>query len=80
MDKQIAGFKYGKYATKVIRDCGQLTVNGRIYKLVYLQTTDGQYYYSVRLYNLNGHFIKQLLFEPEALPGLIRLFESEKRG
>lgn len=76
--KQKAGFKYGKYATTVLRDCGQIEINGRKYKLVFLQTSDGHYYYSLRLYNAQGRFIKQLLFEPSARRGLIRLLQNER--
>jgi len=81
VEKQTAGFKYGRYTTAVIRTCGEIEVNGRKYKLVFLRTNDGQYYYSIRLYNPRGHFIKQMLFEPSALGPLKSLFISEaKKG
>lgn len=80
MDKQSTGFRYGKYATKLIRICGHVTIDGREYKLVLLQTNQGQHYYAVRLYNPKGKFIKQLLFEPDALGPLRQLFEIEERG
>jgi len=81
IEKQTAGFKYGRYATTVIRTCGEIEVDGRKYKLIFLRTNAGQHYYSLRLYNPDGHFIKQMLFEPSALQPLIFLFISEaKKG
>ena len=81
VEKQTAGFKYGRYTTTVIRTCGEIEVNGRKYKLIFLRINDGQYYYSIRLYNPKGHFIKQMLFEPSVLGSLISLFISEaKKG
>lgn len=83
MDKQTAGFKFGRYGLTVLRQCGHVEIDGRCYKLVYVQTNDGSYYYSLRLYNARGRFIKQLLFEPSILAQLARLLLHEagkKRG
>lgn len=76
-EKQAAGFKFGKYRTTLIRECGEFTENGRIYKLVLLKTSDGNSYFALRLYNSNRHFIKQFLFEPWLLNALIDLLISE---
>ena len=80
MDKQAAGFKYGKYRLQVICNCGQVNIDGRQYRLVYVQTNDGSYYYSLRLYNARGRFIKQLLFEPSIRNALIELLSNAERG
>lgn len=81
MDKQRAGFKYGKYATTVLRNCGQVEIDGWKYKLVFLKTGEGLHYYSVRLYNPDGRFIKQLLFPPQGIFRLICLLQIEaKKG
>jgi hypothetical protein len=39
--------------------------NGRVYKLLDVETKDGLSYLCLRLYNANNHFIKQFLFERE---------------
>ena len=64
VEKQTTGFKFGKYRLTVIKEFGQVSHNGRIYRLVGVQTHDGQDYLSLRLYNGTGKFIKQLLIEP----------------
>lgn len=63
--KQTAGFKFGKYRLQVLKESGEITHNSRKYKLVQVQTHHGLIYWSLRLYNARGKFIKQLLFEPE---------------
>jgi hypothetical protein len=46
--------------------------NGRLYKLLDVRTQEGLLYRCLRLYNENGHFIKQFLFEPEITNWLVR--------
>jgi len=75
INKQKAGFKFGTKTTKLIRSCGQLVHNGRAYKLVLVEA-DGLPYYSLRLYNGQGKFIKQFMFELAVLSPLINLFMS----
>jgi len=65
INKQIAGFKFGKYRLEVLKTVGEVRYNGRTYRLVKVKTHDGLIYWSLRLYNSKGKFIKQLLFEPE---------------
>lgn len=73
IEKQAAGFKYGKHGLAVREIIGTVKHNGRSYGLYYVETEAGQFYYSFRLYNSNGHFIKQFLFEREVIPGLMNL-------
>jgi len=77
MNKQGAGFKYGVNRTNLIRLCGEVPWDGRAYKLALVEA-DGSPYYSIRLYNAKGKFIKQLMFEPAVLGGLIDLLETEE--
>lgn len=63
--KQTTGFKFGKHRLQVLKEMGEIIHNSRKYKLVEIQTHDGLVYWSLRLYNSSGKFIKQLLFEPE---------------
>ena len=77
MDKQKVGFKFGKWSTEVLKRCGELDVDGRKYKLVMLKTGEDLTYYSLRLYNQKGRFIKQLMFEPWSLNGIIDLLVTE---
>jgi len=65
INKQVAGFKFGKFRLEVIQKLGEVCHKGRTYRLVQVQTSDNQIYFSLRLYNSKGKFIKQLLFEPE---------------
>jgi len=74
MDKQKVGFKFGKYRLTVIAKLGAVQHNGRTYCLVKVQTHDEQVYLSLRLYNAQGRFIKQLLIEPELAPAIGKLF------
>jgi len=78
MDKRPAGFKFGTKSTKLIRACGELQHNGRTYRLVLVEA-DGQPYYSLRLYNARGRFIKQLMFEPEIIGGILGLLSRESQ-
>ena len=78
--KQATGFKFGKYRLQVLKEIGEITHNSRKYKLLELQTHDDLIYWSLRLYNSSGKFIKQLLFEPEIRLELAELIGlSEKR-
>lgn len=77
INKQQVGFKFGKHRLTVLRTCGEIGENGRKYRLVRVQTHDGLKYYSLRLYNSTGKFIKQFLFEPKVLFGFIGLFMTE---
>ena len=65
IEKQRTGFRFGKFSLKVLDQLGELEHKKRKYKLVKVQTNDGLIYFSLRLYNEKGKFIKQLLFEPE---------------
>lgn len=75
MDKQLTGFKFGKYRLQVISELGTIEHKSRKYKLVKVRTNDGLVYYSLRLYNAQGKFIKQFLFEPEIKEKLKTLIE-----
>lgn len=74
IDKQTTGFKFGKYRLTVIGKLGSIQHNGRTYSLVKVQTHDDQIYLSLRLYNAQNKFIKQLLIEPELAPSIAKLF------
>jgi len=73
IQKQETGFKFGKYRLKVLEEYGEVIHNGRKYKLVKVQTNDNLEYISLRLYNKNNKFIKQLLMEPGVIKGIIGL-------
>lgn len=64
MDKQAAGFKFGRNPTRVIEVIDELNYKGRIYRVCKVEA-DGRLYYSLRLYNGHGKFIKQFMFEIE---------------
>jgi hypothetical protein len=61
--KQNVGFRFGKHRLSVLRLFGEAKVDGRKYTLVEVETAIGQRYYALRLYNAQGKFIKQILFE-----------------
>lgn len=65
INKQTTGFKFGKYRLQVLKEAGEIIHNSRKYKLVQVKTHDGLVYWSLRLYNPQGKFIKQFLFELE---------------
>ncbi len=73
MDKQQAGFKFGRHRLQVTGLVGEVNHVGRTYKLVHVRTQDGIPYLSLRLYNEKRHFIKQLLFEPALSKALAEL-------
>ena len=64
VEKQQAGFKFGNSRTEVLKVASQVRYNGRLYKLVRLKIASGEEYYAWRLYNAQGRFIKQFMFEP----------------
>jgi hypothetical protein len=78
IEKQKAGFRFGKYRLEVTKEFGRLICNGRTYKLVEVVTNSGQVYNSLRLYNSKGRFIKQFLFEPEIAEQLSKLLKGVK--
>jgi len=73
--KQQAGFKFGKWSLIFKRTIGDITHNGRTYRLCEVETAEGIPYLSLRLYNEKRRFIKQFLFEPEITWKLAALFE-----
>ena len=75
INKQKVGFKFGTKSTKLIRSCGQVSHNGRTYKLALVEA-DGLPYYALRLYNGQGKFIKQFMFELAVLSPLVNLLMS----
>lgn len=65
---------YGKHKLTVVRTIGSVVnPEGREYRLVDVVTHDGLEYRAIRLYNANGHFIKQLLMEEDAARAIGRL-------
>ena len=76
INKQTTGFKFGKYRLNVVQHLGSVSRNGRSYCLVRVQIHDGQEYISLRLYNSEGKFIKQLLMEQEIAPAIAKLLEG----
>ena len=68
--KTATGFRFGRHRLKVLKTFGEVPHNGRTYRLVQVETSLRQKYLSLRLYNGQGRFIKQLLFEPELCPSL----------
>ena len=73
IQKQKTGFKFGKHRLEVLGEYGEITHNERKYKLVKVRTNDSKDYISLRLYNKNNKFIKQLLMEPEIIKDIIGL-------
>ena len=76
IQKQKVGFKFGKYRLTVLDEYGEVIHNERKYKLVKVRTNDNLEYISLRLYNKNNKFIKQLLIEPEIVKDIINLFRG----
>ena len=79
IQKQKTGFKFGKFRLKVLEEYGEVIHNGRKYKLVKVQTNDNLEYISLRLYNKNNKFIKQLLMEPGVIEGIISLLGNMRQ-
>lgn len=73
IQKQKTGFKFGKFRLKVLEEYGEVIHNGRKYKLVKVQTNNNLEYISLRLYNKNNKFIKQLLMEPGVIKDIVGL-------
>jgi len=65
IEKQKAGFKFGKHRLTVLNQIAHWVFRDRTYKLLRVQTQDNLEYISLRLYNATGKFIKQILVEPE---------------
>jgi hypothetical protein len=74
INKQQAGFKFGKFRLEVLETFGEISHNGRTYRLLKVRTNDNLEYLSLRLYNGSGKFIKQMLIEPELAEAIIHLF------
>ncbi|MBE0427973.1 MAG: hypothetical protein IBX72_15200 [Nitrospirae bacterium] len=84
IEKQKAGFRFGKHKLQVIKDIGSVYYRGkcyeRTYKLVRVKTSSGELYYSLRLYNGSGRFIKQFLFEEQLCKSIaLLLVNTEKQ-
>jgi len=79
VEKRATGFRFGRYALTLTRIFGECRCNGRVYKLVEVQTQLGALYYALRLYNARGHFIKQLLFERSVITDLADLVVQAAR-
>lgn len=81
VQKQAAGFKFGKYRTEVLEELGEVKFRQNTYRLVRVRVHGGQEYFSLRLYNRQGKFIKQMLMEPGARPRIAWLLGgSSERG
>ena len=79
INKQATGLRFGINPVKLIRVCGELPYDNGIYKLALIEAY-GRSYYTLRLYNRQGRFIKQLIFEPEILRGLIDLLMAASKN
>ena len=79
MDKQKAGFKFGKHQLSVLAILGEVRHNDRTYRLVKVRTSAGEDYLSLRLYNSSGKFIKQFLMEPEVVGSIANLLKEGDR-
>ena len=58
-----SGHKSASKSLIVLDELKVIHHNGRIYKLLSVETFDRLPYICIRLYNGKGHFIKQMLFE-----------------
>jgi hypothetical protein len=63
--KQKAGFRFGKYPLMARETLGEVGFDGRRYRILRVITEDNKKSISIRLYNRQRKFIKQLLIEPE---------------
>lgn len=79
IEKAKTGFKFGKYRLEVLEEYGEIIHNERKYKLVKVRTNDSKDYISLRLYNKNNKFIKQLLMEPEIIEDIVSLLGTYLR-
>lgn len=77
VERRQTGFRYGKYALTVLTTVGSVDHNGRRYRVVQVRTHLGERYIALRLYNATGHFIKQMLMEPEIAPVIGSLLKGE---
>ena len=78
MEKQKTGFKFGKHRLTILNIVGKVTCDGRRYELADVRTDAGLEYCTLRLFNEQGRFIKQLLFEPQIKRKLGRLLLTGK--
>ncbi len=76
--KQATGFKFGLHRLEVLDTIGEIKHKGRTYRVVVVKTHDGLIYRSIRFYNPQGKFIKQLLYEPEIRKKLGKLVAKGK--
>ena len=78
INKQKTGFKFGVNRTKLLRSCGEFVGGqGKRYQLVVVEA-DGKPYYSIRLYNPKGKFLKQLMFDLDSIHALCGLLYRER--
>ncbi|KKL75275.1 hypothetical protein LCGC14_2056500 [marine sediment metagenome] len=77
ISRQQTGFRYGRHQLTVVREIGHVEHRGRKYVVLEVRTHDGLPYISIRLYNSSGHFIKQLLMEPEIAPAIGEILARE---
>jgi len=73
IEKQKTGFRFGKYPLMSKEVLGEVGFNGRKYRILRVVTEDNREYISIRLYNRQWKFIKQLLIEPEIVPSIGQL-------
>ena len=65
INKQRNGHRYGAYSLEILREYAALSYNGGTYKIVLVKTDEDQKYISIKLFNKDGSFVRQLLMEPE---------------
>jgi hypothetical protein len=63
-EKQTAGFKFGKHRVMVLEEIHTWSGFGKTYALLNVETSDGNLYVALRVYNSKHHFLKQVLVEP----------------
>lgn len=73
MEKTTTGFRFGTKRTKLIQTLGEVKYKGRSYRLVRVQVSTGEQYFSLRLYNAQGKFIKQFMMEPDVVAEIAQL-------
>lgn len=70
MERVNTGFRLGKNKVEVLKVIGELRHYGRVYRLVRVRVSTGEQYFSLRLYNARGKFIKQFMVETEVSPAV----------
>jgi|GEM_PF-3080968 len=78
--KQKTGFRFGKYPLMAKEALGEVGLNGRKYRILRVITEDDKEYISIRLYNRQRKFIKQLLIEPEVASAIGQLLIEISSG